>query len=416
MKTTTSQLLSSAMRAATLGLRFGLMFYLARSLPLAAVGLFGLYWAGLQLASSLITLDVYAHTARLFLKPGAESREITALHMGFVLMAIVILSPVAAIGFYASSSAITAPLLLLFVLHLPLEVITTDVGRLLLPLKQPLFSNIILFVRSALWVVPLVAVIEFDLFPVDVTTVVWFWLGGSVLALLMSFVAVQRALGMIVKPQLNLNWAKGALFGSGTFLAATLLFRSILGADRFVVERILGIEAVGVYALFASVCLGVLGLIESGVSAWHYPELVKCIQSRDGVSARKTLSLFVHQNTIAAIGLMILIAVGFTLATKILLAPVYYQNIEAFFAVVVGVLVYCVSMPFHYVVYGFHRDRILVGIYGVALAILVLWAIFFMKYFGILGAGLMLAIALTAIAMGRFVAGMLLMRTLPESN
>jgi O-antigen/teichoic acid export membrane protein len=406
------QLLSSGLRAATLALRFGLMFYLARNLPVAAVGLFGLYWAGLQLGSSLLTLDVYAHTSRLLLKPEADRAKIMSLHFGFILLAAVLLSPLAGLVFYQSSSAITLLLLALFVVHMPLEIVSTEVGRLLVPLRLPLASNVIMFVRSGLWVIPLVLVMELRLIEVGVDTVIWFWLAGSILGAVVSLAALRRALGKAVMPSVKLDWIWTALAGSGTFLLATLLFRTILGADRFLVERVLGLEAVGVYSLFASVCLGVLALIESGVSAWHYPKLVAQIQAGDGAAARATLRLFVRQNLAATLALMTLIALVFGAAVWLFLAPVYFQNMATFIALVAGVSLYCLSMPFHYVVYGFQRDRLLIAIYGGALCVGVLWASLFMRQFGITGAGIMLALALGTIALGRVLVATRLMRSM----
>ena len=78
------------------------------------MGLFGLYWAGLQLATSLIALDVYAHSSRLLLKPEAKKYQIMAVHLGFLRIAIIFLAPVSTLLFYISSSSINGFLALLW--------------------------------------------------------------------------------------------------------------------------------------------------------------------------------------------------------------------------------------------------------------------------------------------------------------
>lgn len=412
MKLNVVQVLAASLRGSTLILRFCLMFFLARNLSPEEVGIFGLYWAGLLLASSIIPLDVYAYTTRKLLSSTLfYQKSILSLHLGFILTVIFILSPLAAFLFYNSSVLISSSLLILFLLHLPLMALSQDVSRLLVPLKKPFMSNLLIFIRDASWVLPVLFFFEMEALEKNVISVIYLWLAGSLIAVLFSTYIVFDIYKKAIFPVFSISWIFKALSASGIFFAATILFRLVLGLDKFVVEHYMGIEIVAVYTLFSSVCLGVLGMIETGVSAWCYPQLVKNIQKRDLDQAKSSLFVFVYQNTVATIILMILIVLFFSFAVFYFLPVLYSRNYETFLIISLGVFLYCLSMPYHYVIYGFKKDVFLVIIYAVALCVLFVWSMFFMKYFGTMGAGMMLALSLAAIAIGRFIAASILMKT-----
>lgn len=395
------QLLATALRVATLGIRFGLMFYLAKILSLTEFGLFGLYWASIQLAASLIPLDVYAQTTRMLLSDRNISLDGVSKHFGFLVLAILVFGPIVGCLAFTVAGDVGYLLMLLFALHLPIEVLATDMGRLLVPLGYPLQSNIILFIRSACWVLPYVVLVEFGLIASDLDLVVVSWLIGSLLSAFIGAGVLYKIFERRFTLDFDFTWIKKALLASSLFLLATLMFRLLLGVDRFLVNWRLGVEAVGIYSLYASVALGVLALVESGVSAWHYPSLVSAIRAKDSLMTRRRLKSFLVQNSIACVGLVLSIAVAFPIAINLFLDDIFMNHIEGFYLMVVGVAFYCLSMPFHYCIYAVERDYLFVFIYGVSGVFMGVWAFFYMADYGVLGAGIMLVIALLSIAVMR---------------
>jgi|GEM_PF-4131250 len=402
-------LLAGGLRASTLALRFVLMFFLAKFAPLEVVGLFGLYWAGLQLATTLLPLDVYAQSSRLILNKDMMRHEIISKHLGFVIIAIFFLGPLSAIAFALSSKNVSIFLAFFFFAHLVFEIISSESGRLLVPLGKPLAANFVLFIRSAIWVLPLIISLALGFILPKLENVIIFWLVGSVVSSIFSIGFLFKGFGGAIVPRIDLSWCYNIVCLSAFFLLSTLVFRSMLGADRFIVEHAFGVEAVAIYAFFASVSLGVLGLIESGVSAWHFPRLVKSIQDRNYALIKYELKVFVVKNTIASFFLMLLITLFFVFVTNRFLDDIYAENISMFYIISLSVFSYCISMPFHYVIYGFDKDYFLFGIYLISLLLMLIWAYFFMSGFGLMGAGMMLAVALGMIALLRFVVSVFLL-------
>ncbi len=404
------QLFSSVLRVSALGLRFVLMFSLARHLPLSDFGLFGLYSAGLLLAAAVLPLDIYSNSTRLLLQQDADVGGILSRHSGFLLLSSILLVPIAAMLFSLSIEKVTMILSLIFLIHLPFELFSTDMGRLMVALGKPLQANIALFLRTASWIIPVVVILEFDIVEIALTQILWIWLAGSVLTLLYSLAIYARMPGVRVRPVVDFKWIAGSIAGSGLFLLATFLFRSVLGLDRFMVENALGLEIVGIYSLFASVALGVLGIIEAGVSAWRFPALVKNIADGEYAAARKQFWLFVRQNSLATIALILAIAAVFTPAMYFLLDPPFFENWPSFLTILAGVALYCLSMPAHYLIFGFRKDAYLVGIYAFALVVMLLWALIYLKSGGLPAAATMLSLALTSIAVSRCIAASVLLK------
>lgn len=409
------QLLGAGFRVSGLGLRFLLMFVLARALPLESFALFGLYVAAIQLAASLVVLDVYAQTTRQVLSLQGEAlREVLRRHWGAIVLAITALSPVACILFYWSLPDMGWVLPALFLLHVAIDAVATDAARLLIPLGRPLVANIVVFLRTGAWAVPVIVASELASQQMDLATVVIWWIGGSALSVV--FAAIMGGGTFRLIPKIDWSWVGKALRTSVLFFMATLAFRAILGLDKFLVQWVIGLENLGVYTLYAGVAIGVLGIVEAGISAWRFPKLVSNIQAKDAVSTRKTLKSFLVENAIATSVVMAALAIIFPIVVPRFLDPVFSREMSGYFAILVGVWLYCVSLPFHYTIYGFGRDGVLLGIYVAALIVMGGWGFGVMPGMGVCGASLMLAIALSSIAVLRVFFALKLLRTLPEAS
>lgn len=397
-----------ALRVFTLGSRFGLTLMMAAYLQPSEAGYFGMYWAAIVLASGLLGLDVYAYSTRAFL--AAKEREIIKKHSGFVGISTLLLVPCTALLFFVSARDTPPYLLMLFPVHLALEFIAQEVGRFLVVNNKNFEANVVLFVRTAVWV-PL-CLLWIKIFPGDgIKAFVVSWLIGSIGAIVLSRIYepvffTRKALSV------DFSWIKLAIKGSLVLFASTLLFRAILGLDKFIVNAALGVESAGIYAVHASIALGVLSLTEAGVSAWRYPKLVTAIQQRNMKSIQILFKTFQREATVSslAIGLIAIFLVPPLL--NYVGHSQYTESMLDFYMIVFGTVAYSASMPSHYVIYGLKKDKLLLGIYLIGVAGLLLAALTLLKPWGLLGAGLMLCVALTSLALCRFAASYFLFRTL----
>lgn len=407
------RLLAVFLRGMTLVVRFALSLAVARALGLDQTGLFFIYLAGVQMASGLLPFDLYATTARAVLRshdrpPEGIGSELER-HFGALMLIAVAVGPVAALIFYTSSPSVGVLLTIVFLVHVGLEAISNDIGRLLIPLSRPLLAAAFLFVRSAIWIVPAVILLETGVWATDALGLVLAWFGASVITTIMGLVLVWRGSNMKFRLVIDLQWLYGALGQSLIFFVGSLAFRFVNGGDRFLVERSLGLDAVAVYGFYVSLAFGVLALIETGNSAWNYPRLVKAIQMKEHAAVKSILSSYVWQNTFASVALCAALALSFPMVAKGLLDPIYFENTEMFLYVCLGILFICIALPFKYTIYGFGSDHVrLLGMIVGMIVLVIAWKSL-LPASGLTGAGAMLAWSLGAIAASHVIGASLLM-------
>ena len=410
-----SRILAVTLRSLTLAIRFALSLVVARSLALEQAGLFFLYLAGVQIASALLPLDLYASTARAVLRDHDQTDDTIAAdvgrHFGAVAFLAVVLGPLAAVILFISSPSIGVAFVLLFPVHVGFEAISNDIGRMLVPLSRPLVAAAFLFLRSAVWIIPVAILYETGLWDTDAFGLALLWFGASVLAATFGMYLICRRTGPQFRLSLTLNWLQRNLRKSLLFLAGSLVFRVVTGGDRFLVERALGLDAVAVYGFYVSLSFGLLALLETGSSAWNYPQLVKAIQSKNGKQTRSVLIRFIWQNSFGAIALTSVLAFGFPLVAGLILDPVYVENIELLHLICLGVLLLGLSLPFQYVVYGFGRDDFRLIAMTIGAVVLFLAWYRWLPSAGLSGAGMMMASSVGAIASVRLLAAAYLMFT-----
>lgn len=380
------------------------------------MGIFSLYWAGLQLSASLMSLDVYAQTTRLILAAESKRDFHIQRHFGFLAVSTLFLGPLAVSLNMVYGSGLKEALLFIFIVHLVVETFATDMGRLLVPLHKPLLSNFMLFVRSAIWVYPLVFAFEVEALPQTPDVVVFAWLLGSTASLFFGFKGI-ASFGFSSKvPTLDMRWIKDALVAGALFILATLLFRSMLGLDRFFVNSVFDESSVAIYAVYASVVLSVLALVESGVSAWHYPKMVASIRKQDFLSVKGQMFSFFMLNAAATLVLFLSLFVIFPYLASYMLPKEYLAHYELLFYLSFGVIAYCLSMPFHYFIYGFSKDFYFLFIYSFGFIAMIVWVKYFMMDYGIVGAGVMLSISLSIIAIFRILVSVRIYLDLRSGN
>lgn len=397
-----------ALRGGALAARFGLTLMMAAYLTPDEAGFFGLYWTAIVLASGLLGMDVYAYSTRVFLAKNEDG--IIERHSGFVALASVVLVPCAAFLFFIAVARMPVYMLLFFPVHLTLEFIAQEVGRFLVVENKVFESNVVLFVRTASW-------IPFGLFAIFMSPgkelFIFFvsWAVGSAGAVALCCIYEPRFF-LWRSLHIDFPWIWRAVKSSMILFASTLLFRAILGLDKFIVNAALGVEVVGIYAVHASIALGILSLTEAGVSAWRYPGLVTAIQLGKKKEVRGLLKKFQREAVVSSIVVGVVAALVVPYLLKYAGRPQYTEDMTGFYMIVLGTVMYSLSMPSHYVVYGFKKDGWLLGIYITGLLGLGLAAILFLKALGLTGAGLMLCAALTLVALSRFAVSRFLLRSL----
>jgi len=394
------KLVSLVLKVTNLASKFFLLIVLAKYTNPETVASFGLYWSTLVLTSGMMGLEVYSHTARTIIQDTTHRNIQLRKHLGFLLLISCIVTPIIS-AIFGKLTSVTSLIILLFPLHLLFEFFSQEITRLLVPLKMPLASIVLAFIRSSLWIFPVMLIIFLgkDTGVLEFTIVLW--LLGSFIALIVGGIIIHKLTKGDINPILDLKWIKDAIMISIVIFIGSLCLKTILGGDRFLIDYIFNKEILAVYIFYASIVFAVVGLLETSVSAWHYPNMVKSIQLNKKEEYFCRLRKFLMESSLSGAFLLIIICIATPVMILNFLGPLYSRSFNAFYIMCFAIWLYTITMPFHYTLYGLRRDKSILIINFSGLAVMLIWAFSYMKQFGLMGAGIMFAISLTLISLMR---------------
>lgn len=351
-----ARLISVALRGLTLASKFLLIFFLARFLEPAELGLYGLVVATTGYALFLLGLDFYTFSTRDILK--RERGEWGGL-----------LKSQGALTFWLY--LLFMPLLLvLFVMDvlpwhlagwcmalLVLEHLNQELMRLLVAVSEPLLAGVALFLRSGGWAIILVALMAVDAGLRSLNTVLLAWTVGGVAALIMAVMRLATLqIGGWRRP-VDWGWVRLGVKVALPLLLATLALRAMYILDRYWIETLVGLEALGAYVLFAGIASAMVSFLDAGVFAFSYPRMITAYQQRLPVVYRQEFKRLLLQTC--------MVAVGFSLVALLAIQPLliwlgkalYIEQQVIFPWVLLATLLYCLGMVPHYALYSQGRDR-----------------------------------------------------------
>jgi O-antigen/teichoic acid export membrane protein len=274
------RLINLALRVANMVARFTFIFLLAKYLDPASVGYYGIFAATVGYAIYFVGLDFYTFVSREILRQPSVRR-------GSLLKNQVALSGILYIIFLPFSVAFLfysnwpCSLVWWFLPILFLEHINQEIIRLLTVLSDQVASSLMLFVRQGSWVAFVIALMHVNLNARNLNTVMIFWVvaGAFTLAIGLLKIKALKFEGWAVP--VDWLWIKKGIKISSVFLVATLALRALNTLDRYWVEALGGIEAVGAYVLLIGVASTQLTFLEAVVFSFGYPKLIECYNEKN---------------------------------------------------------------------------------------------------------------------------------------
>lgn len=351
-----SRLINVSLRGMTLASKFLLIFFLARFLEPAELGLYGLLAVTIGYALYLLGFDFYAFTTRELLK--RERSE-----WGGLLKDQGVLSAVLYAVFLPLLSLIFLKGLLpwslagWFFALLVLEHLTQELGRLLIAISEQLLASVVLFLRSGIWAVAVTALMFVEPDSRNLDFVLGAWTLGGLAALLLGIYRInQLKIGGWHK-QVDWKWIAKGLKIAIPFLVATLAIRGVFTLDRYWFEALAGLEVLGAYVLFMGISNALMSFLDAGVFAFSYPGLITAHSKQDATAFRQGLRKLLIQTLVlsAAFAVIALLLIGPLL--QWLGKPLYLEQQDLFPWILLATLLYAIGMVPHYALYAQGHDR-----------------------------------------------------------
>ena len=353
------QLLNAGLRLVSLGSKLLLTLFMGKFLGLTEMGTYGLVAAYVAIAIPLLGMKLdYAVSREIVdIQPPAL---VCKLRDQFVLYAINygLFAVLGLIGAVLWPDLIEPRLALLAIILAIVESVGAVTGGNLVSLKQPLSSTILFFIRSALWVFP-VMIVAWLIPELRTANVIFmFWLAGAILSLLLT-AWLWRGLPWRHMLSVRVDWA---WIWASVKLCLPIWVGAVAAAgagnlDRFVVEVELGRDFVGIISFYGSFAVAQAALVQNGVVAFSYPRLVGYFRSGDHKAFRAEAVRMTIQCSLGVAVVAAIIGIIVPLLGHWFGRPEFADHAHVLWLILFGSWLKLSAEGLYYIMYARHQDR-----------------------------------------------------------
>jgi len=362
------------MRGLSLALRFALSIYMARDLGLYAVGIFGVL-AGLSgFIPSLLGFGISYFVNRDVMHVPRQEAYLLIRDRVILSAAIAAIAWIAGLCALAIGAFDAPEHLTIMAMIVTLEYFCFDLHVALINIGRAVFSNFLLFVRSASWIPVLVILGIVVPESRSLQTLLYCWLGALLINIPMHFLILRDTdLRHFMTTQIDwqglLNRAKSAPLQYVNDLATN----GQVYFDRFIVLNILGVVATGLYTLNFSLTHGIYVLTATATIQTSMPKLIEA-HKNGGISGWRNMMI---AEGIRATKVSLILAIVATVTALVFLPYAgftgFSQDISLFSLMMAATLFKPLADLTNGGLYTLHRDRMLatINLAGVVLSVLI---------------------------------------------
>lgn len=368
------RLANISLRGMTLVSKFLLIFFLARFLEPAELGLYGLLVVTIGYALYLLGLDFYIFTTREVLKrersewggllkdQGALTAILYAVFMPLLLLIF-------------STETLPWTIAGWFFVLLVLEHLNQELMRLLVAISMPLLASLVLFLRSGCWALVVTALMFVKPEMRGLDTVLGAWAMGGLAACLLAATCLYKLKIGGWHKQIDWTWIRKGLRTALPFLVATLAIRGLFTLDRYWVGALSGLDVLGAYVLFIGISNAMMSFLDAGVFAFIYPKLIAAFQQDKHAEYRQGLSKLLIQTVTLSSAFVVISLIVIRPLLDWLDKPLYQEQLGMFPWILFASFLYAMGMVPHYALYAQGRDRPLIfsHIAGLVMFIAATW-------------------------------------------
>lgn len=339
--------------------KLGLTLYMTRFMGLADVGVYGLVLGAVGILTALlgqnltfsVVRDISGESPSLVLRKMRDQALYCAFN--YLVLAAVIFAVIVS-GVTGLESRTLLAILLLTVL----EGLGNMAHNNISALNRQLLANWLLFIRAAVWIVPVVVLgVVYPAYR-TVNVVLYGWIIGGALCLAATLWCGRRLPWREVLPlPMDWRWLWHSLKGSFLFWLGGMGLMAGGYVDRFVVEHFLTMEDVGVLTFYSSFAGAIFLMIQSGVAAFVQPRLITLHRRGDGRAFAREADQARWQTGVGAGLMSVLLAALVPLLGHFLDRPALVVNADILWLLLFAAWVRSNSEITGIVLYARHQDR-----------------------------------------------------------
>jgi O-antigen/teichoic acid export membrane protein len=384
-----SSLVNVGFRGSTLVFRFLLSFYIIKYLGYDATGIYGLTVGAIGILPAVVGWGLNYFVFREVVgKAPLDAASMVRNRLVVTTVTLAVLTVVALVAALATGHAITT-LHLLIVVLIWLETYGLDIHLPLIAQEMATQANLLVFVRSALWVPIVIGLGVFlpTFRTLEVVFAGWIISYAAAVALLAYFLR-SWPLREVMKTAVDYDWIKDRLRHSWHIYMSDLSIVGLIFIDRYIVSYMLGLTLTVIYTFFWSLTNALQTLMQTAVTQLALPVLFKAY-SDNALSRWKTV--FRQQMKKAAV-ISTIMGVGIFIGTEVLIRLMGMNELgehrDLFLLMLLAAMIRSFADLLNIGLTSRKKDRHYATINVMGLCLSVLMAFAMMALFGFIGAGI----------------------------
>ena len=375
-------------RGMTLVSKFLFILFLGKfSVDELNLGIFGMISTAVALLIYVIGFDFYTFNTREIITSKGSYTEKLKNQLVFHLITYLVFIPISFFFFFKFDFIPVEYLWILLALLIS-EHLGQEFYRLFTTIEKSVIANIMLFMRSGLWV----WYVLFDFFilknPMNLYKYIVAWTifsWGSFLVFFLLLAKIVKLGSTFYNPP-DWKWIICGIKTAGVFFVSSLSFQIIQFSDRFMIDFFYDKKMVGIYTTYAQFTNAIDVFTFSAITMVAYPKLIKSYTNASKYeSIKRKFSKELIGLTIILILIVLVIA---PLIFNFLEKDNIIKEIQAFYILLGGVFLLIVSNIFHYDLYVKGKDTYIVKVALAGMIINVLLNIILIPKYDIKGAAL----------------------------
>ena len=391
-----SRYLLFLIRGLTLFARFVFIVFIANQLSVIEVGFYGFIAASIFIAVYLIGYEHGIYTARQIIKCktiSCKEKSVSSLTI-FGLIMFVIISPIVYFA-TAYNEIYNSISILYFFIIAYCESYIAEHKKVLISLGHPLYTGIIDFVKSGVWVYLLIFLVFNDLLDINLNNILLMWflfVALSAFLILFKLRDFYKLKNLTKKPAFNkyLN----QIYSSTPFFLSGLSLLAIEISGRFSLQ-IAGfqIEA-GVYTFYTGFIFAIPLFVWSASVAVDHEKILTTFENQDIKKSNKLIKIMIKRSLLICFLLSSLLFFGFEILLKMVGKEEYLNHINSFFLFLLVPFIHILDSHIYYILYVRGMDKEIAASSIIGLMCLILFQVLTINNFGIISAILSILIGL----------------------
>ncbi|MCO7634499.1 hypothetical protein NJF54_22025 [Pseudomonas guariconensis] len=345
------RVLNIGIRGGTVLGRFVLIMFLAKFLPEADVGKFGIFVATVLFCVLLVSFDFNKYMyGELFAQGEGARARILGSHFKTVVCLYLVSIPFFYLIFFGGF--IEFDYIVYFYLTLFFVMVSLELEALLVVLGNQLLSSFVFFTQTSAWVFFVVPVVYF--FPAyrSLEFIYLSWLGGAGLSILIALCFLKANNIRVDFNGMGGAWVRSGLKKSVIFLLSSIMLKLLLTVDRYVMEYYSTPELVGVYVFYISVVMGVFNFLDPAVFSFIYPKLLRSYKEGNHAAYAAAHKELICSTAIGVVVLALFIGYLVPYIIEVLSLHAYEKNLDSLWLVIFAAAVFKLGFIPHYVLYS----------------------------------------------------------------